>query len=729
MPIPHYKLDDRNFNDLVNEMLKRIPGHTPEWSNPVIGDPGRTLIDLFAWLADTLLYRANLIPERQRLTFLRLLNIPMIPAQAAKGIINLEMANNKLTKAVTVPVHTSVDGPVDFETCSEINVLPVQGQMYIKRKPDRTELKSLRQVIIGLKSVYGLDTTDPYITTPIFVDNQIDEAGCDIISKSIDNCLWISILAAKKNTVSAIHDELGRDNNGSKILNIGVVPKLSMPDIFEKIGRKSVLKNFWNWELTSSKTNADGAPEYISLDVISDTTLGFTTQGLVRLELPDKSDIGIPENNVTTAGVGRRPPRIDDPKIVERLITWICLRPKKRINSLTLSWVGINAVEIDQRKTLTNVIIGTASGSIDLYVQLPGPYVDPASLKLQVEESGKGFIDWFLIDDLATASRDTRAYQLDPEAGTVRFGDGLRGKVPAAGMRIRIEQMRYGGGAKGNIAVGNVKNIAHRNLKVFQPIATHGGADGETLSDAEKRIPAFLKHGNRAVTAGDYKQLALETPSVELGRVEVLPKFKPQQYRKNVPGVVSVMVIPKSSARIPPNPRPDRITLERVNSYLDERRPVATEMYIIGVEYIQIGLTIAVDIRDGHAHDQVLKDVKSQIRDYLWPLAPGGNSQTGWQLGRYVLNQEIEVEVARVKGIRIVSAVNLFVRRKNRWRKVKADAKMLQVINLESWQLPELLSIVVVDDVKDLPKYPSEDPDPTEAIGKGTPIPVVPEVC
>ena len=88
MPIPLYNLDDRNFDDLVNEMLARIPGHTPEWTNPRLGDPGRTLIELFAWLADTVLYRANLIPERQRLVFLRLLNIPMRPAIPASGLAN-----------------------------------------------------------------------------------------------------------------------------------------------------------------------------------------------------------------------------------------------------------------------------------------------------------------------------------------------------------------------------------------------------------------------------------------------------------------------------------------------------------------------------------------------------------------------------------------------------------------------------------------------------------------
>ena len=92
MPIVPPRLDDRSFEDLVEELIARIPAHTPEWTHPRAGDPGRTLLELFAWLADTILYRANLIPERQRLAFLRLLGIPMRSAVAATGLVALRNA-------------------------------------------------------------------------------------------------------------------------------------------------------------------------------------------------------------------------------------------------------------------------------------------------------------------------------------------------------------------------------------------------------------------------------------------------------------------------------------------------------------------------------------------------------------------------------------------------------------------------------------------------------------
>ena len=89
MPITAPRLDDRKYADLVEELLARVPAHTPEWSPQQLGDPGRTLVELFAWLADAILYRANLVPERQRLAFLQLLGMPMNPARAAEGVVSL----------------------------------------------------------------------------------------------------------------------------------------------------------------------------------------------------------------------------------------------------------------------------------------------------------------------------------------------------------------------------------------------------------------------------------------------------------------------------------------------------------------------------------------------------------------------------------------------------------------------------------------------------------------
>ena len=99
MPILPPRLDDRAFDDLVNELVARIPAHTQEWTHAAPGDPGRTLIELFAWLADTILYRANLVPERQRLVFLKLLGQPLRAALPAQGLVSVQFDGDDLRTA------------------------------------------------------------------------------------------------------------------------------------------------------------------------------------------------------------------------------------------------------------------------------------------------------------------------------------------------------------------------------------------------------------------------------------------------------------------------------------------------------------------------------------------------------------------------------------------------------------------------------------------------------
>ena len=80
MPLPTPILDDRSYQQLRDELVRRIPVYAPEWTDYNASDPGVTLIELFAFLGENLLYRFNQVPEATRLAFLRLLQIPLRPA-------------------------------------------------------------------------------------------------------------------------------------------------------------------------------------------------------------------------------------------------------------------------------------------------------------------------------------------------------------------------------------------------------------------------------------------------------------------------------------------------------------------------------------------------------------------------------------------------------------------------------------------------------------------------
>ncbi len=76
MPVPLPNLDDRSYNDLLAEARALIPTYAPEWTNHNASDPGITLVELFAYLADQLLYRVNRVTEDNLRAFLQLLNGP-----------------------------------------------------------------------------------------------------------------------------------------------------------------------------------------------------------------------------------------------------------------------------------------------------------------------------------------------------------------------------------------------------------------------------------------------------------------------------------------------------------------------------------------------------------------------------------------------------------------------------------------------------------------------------
>jgi predicted phage baseplate assembly protein len=738
MPILPPALDDRSFNDLVQDLVRRIPAHTPEWTNPQDGDPGRTLIDLFAWLADTILYRANLVPERQRLTFLRLLGAPMRPPQPASGLIALTIDDKNATDAVQIDRFARIDQPVPFETTQAVTVLPVGGQCYIKRRLETAESAQLIDLLPDLQRLYALSGNPTgYVTTPLFVDGTAVVVGRDVVAESVDGYLWIALLAADPTRRDAVHAALGAGpDNRRRVLSVGVAPALPQPSWDEDVGIRARIPYVWE---ISQPTAGDDEPSYLGLDVLVDGTVGLTRAGVIQMLLPGADDFGAPSNDVLNAlhaGVGDRPPRLDDPALAARLVTWLRLRPDPAalLQHLRLAWAGINAVTIEQRQTLGRRTIGQGNGASDLMLSLGATSVEAATLQIQVEEE-EGLRMWRQVPDTAIAGRDEPVFSLDPEAGTVRFGDGVRGRVPQAGRLVQVASMRAGGGTAGNVPPGSVTQLASvgpgaapppsAKLNIVQPLSMAGGIDAETLPEAERRIPAFLRNRDRAVVASDYKAIAARVPGLAVGRVEVLPKFRPAQRLNDQAGVISVMLFPQRADIEAPAPRADRPFLETAYRWLDERRPLATELYVIGCEYVPLAVSVAVELRDPDQRDSVLTAVGQSVKAFLWALS-GGPDGTGWPLGRPVYDREIEVAVARVPGVDTVAPPKLFTRAASatKWQLLPADAQGRVQLPLQPWQLPELLAVAVTEGTAS----PNQIVSPTNG-GQLVAVPVVPETC
>src|SRR5262249_3167191 len=84
MTLPAPNLDDRRFQDLVEEAKRLIPIYCPDWTDHSLSDPGIALVELFAWMTEMILYRLNQVPDKHYVKFLELMGISLFPPEPAK---------------------------------------------------------------------------------------------------------------------------------------------------------------------------------------------------------------------------------------------------------------------------------------------------------------------------------------------------------------------------------------------------------------------------------------------------------------------------------------------------------------------------------------------------------------------------------------------------------------------------------------------------------------------
>ena len=91
MPLPTIDLDTRRYPDLVDEARSLVPRYAPAWTDFNASDPGITLLELFAFLTEQVVYRTNRVPDAHKRRFLALVGFlpapprPAIPRRDGSG--------------------------------------------------------------------------------------------------------------------------------------------------------------------------------------------------------------------------------------------------------------------------------------------------------------------------------------------------------------------------------------------------------------------------------------------------------------------------------------------------------------------------------------------------------------------------------------------------------------------------------------------------------------------
>jgi hypothetical protein len=154
-------------------------------------------------------------------------------------------------------------------------------------------------------------------------------------------------------------------------------------------------------------------------------------------------------------------------------------------------------------------------------------------------------------------------------------------------------------------------------------------------------------------------------------------------------------------------------------------------MYVIGTEYVGLGISVAVEVRSGFGLLQVGNQVEQALRGYLWPLAPGGAANLGWPLGRTVRSLELEVIASQVPGVVEVNGLLLFQPSSSgEYQPLLVDTNNRSELSLESWQLPELLQVVVATGPDGSGVAVPATLTPATAAGpNAVAVPIVQQVC
>jgi predicted phage baseplate assembly protein len=112
MSLPSPNLDDRDFQQLLEEARRRIVQSCPGWTDLSPSDPGMVLLELFAHLTEMMIYRLNRLPEKAYVEFLRLMGAKISPPEAASVTLRFSLSRSQersveLSRGTRVTVNRS----------------------------------------------------------------------------------------------------------------------------------------------------------------------------------------------------------------------------------------------------------------------------------------------------------------------------------------------------------------------------------------------------------------------------------------------------------------------------------------------------------------------------------------------------------------------------------------------------------------------------------------------
>jgi predicted phage baseplate assembly protein len=659
-------IDDRKYEDIVREIRARIPRYTPEWrpawNDLNDNDPGMMLSQVFAWLSEMMLYRMGRVPELNYIKFLELIGVELTPALPARTELGFSVEESLTTvAAVDLPPRTQVsaqgsDGkPVVFET-----------------------LRALRALACRIVNVQSDDTAQ---FRDLTADNTAGTSFMPLYEMPREGAalnLGFQFPAGHVN------------ENEFPALTIELAVFSAMPGgapLAQSCGPLA-LRAFAPARLVWE--GWDGA-RWLALDALNDETLALTRSGHIWVRIPAnvklaRDFLGAYEDGPDPATGTNR----------EKLF-WIRARVEQPQYQRTprLLALRINTVPAEQAETVNGEILGGADGRRNQTWRFGNAPVIRDSVSIQIDD-GTGAVDWTAQDDLFGSGPNDRHLAINYTSGEVRAGDGDNGDIPVANAdnpdaNVIAVTYRFGGGKRGNVPAKALNNLLTPvegidGGKTENLFAAVGGTDEELLDSAKRRARQMLRARGRAVTPEDFELLAREAGGVK--RAKALPLAHPQFPGIKVPGAISVIVVPDAEDEVVA-PTPSDGLLRLVCAYLDARRLLTTEVYVVAPRYVTVEIDVQIVVRDEVDPGAVREEVEKKLGDYFHALR-GGDDGTGWPFGGALRYSKIVQRVFGVAGVDSVPRLVLTVDGEER-----PECRDVELASIAPYALLQLTRIAV----------------------------------
>lgn len=638
MPLPTPTLDDRRFQDLVDEAKSLIPRYCPEWTDHNVSDPGVTLIELFAWMTDLLLYRVNQVPDKAYVKFLELIGVRLEPPRAARAPVTFYLSAAQPNE-VTIPAGTEV-ATVRTETSPAI-VFTTEEDLTI-RPP----------VVLGAFTRNTSREGDAAWTTHDL--RQLGLPG-----------RRIALFPPKPAPSDAFYLALERDHSRHV---------LALVLACEEAGGRGVDPRNppVQWQAWQGRI-----ARWVPCEVEYDGTGGFNWSGEIILHTPAM---------VQEEFQGLR-------------AYWLRCQLTDAQAGQTAYQVSpaLEGIQVEARGgtagarhaiTVHDELLGSSDGTPGQTFHLEHTPIlarDPLRDMLIVAPAGGEPQQWHEVADFGDSGPEDPHFTLDSLDGTLTLGPSLLqpdgtvyrfGAVPPKGSVLRFSRYQHGGGVSGNVpkgALAVLKSSIPYVTQVANRTPALGGRDAQRLEDAKLRAPQALRTRTRAVTADDYEYLARQVPGVARARC-LAPGAQPGDPTDPKPGQVLVIVLPGD----PPDSKPGQVEdsrgpiaperlmfsaelREAVMAYLNDRRLLGTALDVRPPQYVWISVQAQLRLperSDPALVGEVRRRAEAELYRYLNPYV-GGPRGDGWPFGRDLYQSEIFSLLQGVPHVEFVEEVQV----------------------------------------------------------------------